>query len=97
MNGASHSDKTPPKAASQRTLTHYVLSALLLIGGGVLWAHCFAPTYSDCAFRCAESAPRCPAEYECRSDGYCHLPTSTNSCVFGVDIGVPTFDLSAHD
>ena len=33
-----------------------------------------------------------PASYECRSDNYCHLPDSTNICLFGIDLAGPSFD-----
>lgn len=58
------------------TLTVWLLA--LLAGLGL--SQCFAPTYSDCAFRCGAGTPSCPAEYECRPDGYCHLPASTAAC-----------------
>lgn len=62
----------------RRTLV-WSLGFLLPSAGLLLWS-CFTPTYADCAFRCADSDPPCPAEYECRSDGYCHLPDSTMIC-----------------
>ncbi len=51
---------------------------LVLLGGlaAVLWGQCFVPTYHDCAFQCGPTPPQCPAEYECRSDNYCHLLNS---------------------
>lgn len=58
------------------------LAALLgaVVALGVDLSGCFTPTYADCAFRCGSEDPKCPAEYECRSDGYCHLPDSTAIC-----------------
>lgn len=53
---------------------------LLALGAGLGLSQCFAPTYSDCAFRCGTGTPSCPAEYECRPDGYCHLPASAAVC-----------------
>lgn len=50
------------------------------VAAGCLVSACFAPTYSDCAFRCGPQIPLCPDEYECRSDGYCHLHASTAIC-----------------
>lgn len=65
---------------------------LLLPGSGLLMWSCFTPTYADCAFRCAESDPPCPTEYECRSDGYCHLPDSSMICARpgSVDLSQPS-------
>ena len=67
-------------------------AAALLVGAGIGWwlSGCFAPTYTDCAFLCGPQAPVCPAEYECRADGYCHLPAGTAVC-----IGPVLSDLSA--
>ncbi len=49
-------------------------------------SQCFAPTYSDCAYRCGSDEPRCPPGYECRADNYCHKPDANNVCVFGIDL-----------
>jgi hypothetical protein len=49
---------------------------------GLIFSRCFTPTYSDCAFRCGTDTPSCPDEYECHSDGYCHLHGSTAVCSF---------------
>ena len=59
------------------------VAAALLIGtcAGLWLSGCFAPTYADCAFRCGTEAPVCPAEYECRADGYCHLPAGSAVCI----------------
>ena len=68
-----------------------VAAALVLSTWAGLWlCGCFAPTYTDCAFRCGTEAPVCPAEYECRSDGYCHLPAGSASCIgpLSVDLGM---------
>lgn len=77
-----------------------VVRLLLATTAATCFGSCFTPTYSDCAFRCATVAPLCPAEYECRSDGYCHLPSSTAQCaaVGTVDLAVSTpQDLSVLD
>ena len=49
-----------------RIILRASLAALtLLLAGTLFGSSCFAPTYADCAFACASSAPQCPAEYEC--------------------------------
>jgi hypothetical protein len=58
-----------------RALRVLLGSAALGLGAALL-GQCFAPSYHDCAFRCNPTAPPCPDEYECRSDGYCHLRSS---------------------
>jgi hypothetical protein len=77
-----------------------VFRLLLAATAATCFGSCFTPTYSDCAFRCATVAPLCPAEYECRSDGYCHLPDSTAQCaaVGAADLSMNTpQDLSVLD
>lgn len=59
-------------------------------------SHCFAPTYSDCAFRCGTDDPRCPPGYECGSDNFCHKPDAGNVCLFGLDLAGVTIDLGAR-
>lgn len=66
-----------------------------LVGGSLLFADCYAPSYSDCAFRCGAKEPACPDEYECQKDGYCHLRGSTAACPFpsvASDMGAPASD-----
>lgn len=62
--------------------------AALALAAGVVLSQCYAPTYSDCAFRCGPAAPMCPEQYECRVDGYCHLPASMVICAVAHDLGV---------
>ncbi|MFO0657862.1 MAG: hypothetical protein U0787_22700 [Polyangia bacterium] len=75
--------------------------AAVIIGSfatGMVVSGCFTPVYSDCAFRCASEDPKCPAEYECRSDGYCHLPDGTAICAIprAIDLSsVSAVDLSS--
>jgi hypothetical protein len=64
------------------------VSALTSLAAALFLSQCYVPTYSDCAFRCGTAAPMCPAQYECRRDGYCHLPDSVAICAFGRDLGV---------
>lgn len=74
----------------------------LLVGClGVLCgiAHCFSPSLPTCSYRCGPADSPCPAEYECRVDGYCHLRGSTEACSYRMDLAVPdlvsTPDLAA--
>jgi hypothetical protein len=73
----------------QRPLPALALALLGLLAGLFL-SQCFSPTYADCAFRCGTGTPSCPAEYECRPDGYCHLPASTATCVPALDLATAT-------
>ncbi len=87
----------PPSAAVWRSAAprHRGLAALALVllpAAGLLLSHCFTPTYSDCAYRCASDEPRCPPGYECRPDNFCHLPDSTNLCLFGIDLAGLSLD-----
>lgn len=73
---------------------------LLGLVAGLLLSQCFVPTYSDCAFRCGTTTPLCPEQYECRSDGYCHLPDSAAVCSLSdlsVAIDLATDAASAPD
>lgn len=68
----------------------------LLVGGLVLLSRCFSPDLPACSFICNTDEPRCPGQYECRSDGYCHLVGSTEACPYTMDLspGPPRPDLS---
>ena len=57
------------------------------------FAGCFDPDQPTCSYICSESEPRCPDDYECRADNYCHLVGSTEACGFS-DAAVVT-DFSA--
>jgi hypothetical protein len=70
------------------------LGALLLLAA--LSVHCFSPSYSDCAYRCASDEPRCPPGYECRADSFCHKPDASNVCVFGLDLAGVVPDLGSR-
>jgi hypothetical protein len=47
-----------------------------------LLAGCFNVDQPICSYACADTDPRCPEDYECRSDGYCHLIGSTEACAY---------------
>ncbi len=67
----------------------------MLLSGLLLLSRCFNPQLPACSFICNSSdggGPACPAEYECRSDGYCHLRGSTESCPYSMDLS-PAPDL----
>jgi hypothetical protein len=59
-------------------MRHLLLAAALFLGAG-----CFNPDQPACSYACADSDPRCPYDYECRADGYCHLVgTGDTTCNF---------------
>jgi len=65
------------------------LGGFLILGLGFL-SRCFSPQLGDCAYVCYQNdggAPLCPEQYECRSDGYCHLLGSTMVCPYTIDLG----------
>ena len=66
------------------------------LGAGVVnLLQCFTPELPACAYRCATAEPRCPEEYECRSDEYCHLKGTTDTCPYTQDLlPPPVRDLS---
>lgn len=73
----------------------YVMLALALGGGATSLSHCFSPELPACAYRCNATEPRCPDEYECRTDGYCHLKGNTEACPYMQDLTpAPVIDLS---
>ncbi len=73
----------------------YVTLALALAGGALNLSHCFAPELPACAYRCNATEPRCPDEYECRVDGYCHLKGNDEACPYTQDlVPPPVRDLS---
>jgi hypothetical protein len=81
--------------------------ATLLLGGGLLsglllLSRCFSPSLPACAYRCYQNdlgAAQCPGEYECRSDGYCHLRGNSEACSYSQDQGTSFTlpDLASHD
>ena len=60
----------------------------LLLFAALAVAGCFSPDKPTCSYACADVEPRCPEDYECRSDGYCHLVGSTTMCLFS-DAAMP--------
>lgn len=52
-------------------------------------SRCFSPTLPACSFICNKEEPKCPDEYECRSDNYCHLKGSTEMCPYSMDLLPP--------
>jgi len=49
---------------------------------------CFNVDKPTCSYACSDTTPQCPDDYECRSDGYCHLTGTTEACEFS-DAAVP--------
>ena len=75
------------------------LVSLGLLGflSAITLTRCFAPELPACSYRCAKSEPSCPDEYECRTDGYCHLKGNSEACPFTQDlIPPPVRDLSCQ-
>jgi hypothetical protein len=69
------------------------MGRLLLLVATLGLAGCFSPDKPTCSYACADVEPKCPDDYECRTDGYCHLKGSTTACLFS-DAAVPQ-DMSA--
>jgi hypothetical protein len=78
-----------------RLLVPALLGAVLC-GGLLFLTRCFSPTLPACSYICNSAEPKCPDEYECRADGYCHLRGSTESCPYSMDLSPapPRPDLS---
>jgi hypothetical protein len=72
------------------------MSRLVLLCATLLLAGCFNPDKPSCSYACADSDPRCPDSYECRSDGYCHLMGTTDTCNFS-DASVPLDMVTGND
>jgi hypothetical protein len=62
------------------------IAALALAAGSV--SGCFNVDKPTCSYACSDTTPACPDEYECRSDGYCHLAGTTAACAFS-DAAMP--------
>jgi hypothetical protein len=67
---------------------------------GLLFASaCFNPDEPVCAFVCGTGG-KCPDNYECRADNYCHRKGTTEACPGYSDASVPDIgmpDLSMLD
>jgi hypothetical protein len=66
-------------------------------------AGCFSPNEPICSFACADSDPKCPTDYVCLDDGYCHLNGDKTTCGFSdasapqdLAVRVPG-DMAKHD
>ncbi len=70
-------------------LRRFAFAALLCSVAG-----CFNPDKPTCSYVCADTEPKCPEDYECRPDGYCHLTGTTDVCPF-TDAAMP-LDMSAN-
>lgn len=82
---------------SKKILIPIVLGAVALPGLLSL-SRCFSPSLPACSFICNKDEPRCPDEYECRSDSYCHLKGSTELCPYSMDLSpAPVDQLSLPD
>lgn len=74
-------------ARARLTLALVVAALVAGVASGV--SGCFSPNEPICSFACADSDPKCPQDYVCASDGYCHLPGhESESCGFS-DASVP--------
>jgi hypothetical protein len=96
---------------SRKKLRHLALPALALAAASLALTlgapGCFQPDNQICSYACdpnAGNAAHCPSDFECRSDGYCHLIGSTAACGFAVadlsavaDMSMPGPDLTLGD
>jgi hypothetical protein len=72
------------------------LSLTVLALSGV--SGCFNVDKPTCSYACSDTTPKCPDDYECRTDGYCHLTGTTASCSFADASVAPIVDMSMpHD
>jgi hypothetical protein len=63
-----------------------LLAGVALFAGAVTLSRCFSPTLPACSFICNTTDPKCPDDYECRSDNYCHLTSSSETCPYSMDL-----------
>jgi hypothetical protein len=64
------------------------------LGASLLFVRCFSPSLPACSYRCNTTEPRCPDEYECRTDGYCHLKGNGEQCSFSMDLSPAPPDMA---
>ncbi len=64
----------------------FAAAALVLATAG--FSGCFNVDKPTCSYACSDTDPKCPEDYECRADGYCHLTGTTAECAFS-DAAVP--------
>ena len=69
-----------------------LLAPALFALAALSFSGCFNVDKPICSYACSDTTPRCPDDYECRTDGYCHKIGSTAECAFS-DAAVP-LDLS---
>ena len=72
-----------------------LLAILALALSAASVSGCFDVDKPTCSYVCSDTDPKCPDDYECRSDGYCHLVGTTAQCLFSdaavpLDMSMPT-------
>ncbi|HEY1586781.1 MAG TPA: hypothetical protein VGH63_13895, partial [Polyangia bacterium] len=65
-----------------------LLAIATLAFAAASFAGCFNVDKPTCSYACSDTTPACPDDYECRTDGYCHLTGTTEACLFS-DAAVP--------
>jgi len=65
-----------------------LLSIAALALAAASFSGCFNVDKPTCSYACSDTSPKCPDDYECRTDGYCHLTGTTAECAFS-DAAVP--------
>jgi hypothetical protein len=72
------------------------LLSLAALALAVAFSGCFNVDKPTCSYACSDTTPACPDDYECRTDGYCHLVGTTAECMFSdaamapIDMSVPS-------
>lgn len=81
-------------------MTRALLVAALALG----FCGCFNVDKPVCSYACATSDPKCPEDYECRTDGYCHRIGTTDACLFSdaampgdMNVSMPSGDMATGD
>jgi hypothetical protein len=78
-----------------------LLSVAALALAAASFSGCFNVDKPTCSYACSDTTPACPDDYECRTDGYCHLVGTTDACLFSdaampLDMSMP-LDLTPSD